>query len=411
MTEDLVLIFAYHFPPENAAGAARPFRFYKYLPRFGYECYVITAADVSSLPDLKAAHVADPFIARPREGFGWQVERFVRKFFLPGVAGTRWAVHAYRTAVKFLEQNSSRRVTILSTFPPLGTLLAGFLLARRARLPWIADFRDPLADNPGSGDLNDFQQLIHRRLERLFLNRAGCVIANTDAAEEKLKSAYPQHTGKIHRIWNGFDPEQRLGPSPLPERPFRVYSHVGELYEGRTVAPLLHSLKRLIDSGRVDPADIKIRLVGASKASSLPDPEFLKDASNAGWLELAPSVPQDEAHFIMRLSDGLLLIQPHSTVQIPGKLYDYLQIGRPVLAFVPPDSAIERVLQKSGVPYRCCYSSDTPAAFDESVLQFFELDTAPVQPGEWFEHEFNAEHHAGKLAHLIEALNGSKRLR
>ena len=40
----VVLIFAYHFPPEPEIGAARPGRFYKYLKRMGYDCRIITAA-------------------------------------------------------------------------------------------------------------------------------------------------------------------------------------------------------------------------------------------------------------------------------------------------------------------------------------------------------------------------------
>ena len=39
-----VLIIAYYFPPQNTAGAARPSRFHKYLPEFGYRTQVISAA-------------------------------------------------------------------------------------------------------------------------------------------------------------------------------------------------------------------------------------------------------------------------------------------------------------------------------------------------------------------------------
>jgi glycosyltransferase involved in cell wall biosynthesis len=408
MKEDLLLIFAYHFPPENAIGAVRPFRFCKYLDRLGYESYTVTAADVRSRPDLKAEYVADSFVTRPRKGSGWQIERFIRKFLLPGVTGTRWAISAYRAALKFLQQHPGRRLTIFSTFPPLGSHLAAFLLARKTRCLWIADFRDPLADNPGNPTLTDFQREMLRRLERFFVNRAACVIANTDRAEAKLKSTYPAHAGKIHLIWNGFDPEQRLEPLPLPRCTRRIFSHVGELYEGRTIAPLLQSVKRLLETGELRPDAIKIRLVGPAKAASLPDTNFLEAAAQEGWLELASDqVPPAEAHSIMQTSDGLLLIQPHSTVQVPGKLYEYLQIGRPILAFVPPDSSIERILQKCGVPHVCAYSTERPEGLDESVLRFFTLDSAPVKPGEWFEREFNVQNHAEKLAGLIESLHRS----
>jgi glycosyltransferase involved in cell wall biosynthesis len=408
MREDLLLVLAYHFPPENAIGAARPFRFRKYLERLGFECRVITAADVSARPDLRADYVPDPFVTRPRQGSGWQIERFIRKFLLPGVTGTQWAVEAYRAAIKFLRKHPGRRVTIFSSYPPLGTHLAAFLLARKTHCPWIADFRDPLGDNPGSGDIHDFQRRIYRRLERLFVARAASIIANTDKAEARLKSVYPARAHDVHLIWNGFDPEQRLLSLPLPDRPYRVFSHVGELYEGRNITSLLECLKRLIDAGKLNAARIKIRLVGGARSTSLPDPTFLEAAAKAGWLDLVRNhVSQEEAHFIMQTSDGLLLIQPHSTLQVPGKLYEYLQLGRPILAFVPRESSIERILQRSGVPYQCAYSSDTPDDLDGSVLRFFGLPSNSAIPSEWFENEFNVERHAAALARLIDKLHYS----
>jgi hypothetical protein len=148
--------------------------------------------------------------------------------------------------------------------------------------------------------------------------------------------------------------------------------------------------------------------VGGARSTSLPDPTFLEAAAKAGWLDLVRNhVSQEEAHFIMQTSDGLLLIQPHSTLQVPGKLYEYLQLGRPILAFVPPESSIERILQRSGVPYQCAYSSDTPDALDGSVLRFFGLPSTSAIPSEWFENEFNVERHAAALARLIDKLHYS----
>src|SRR5882672_7431527 len=86
MTEHIVLIFAYHYPPENAIGGARPFRFSKYLSKLGYTCRVFTAADQTGRDDANTEYVPDPFVAHPRNGLGWQVERAIRKVFLPG----RW---------------------------------------------------------------------------------------------------------------------------------------------------------------------------------------------------------------------------------------------------------------------------------------------------------------------------------
>lgn len=402
--DHLVLILAYHFPPENAIGAARPFRFYKYLTRMGYRCHVITAAPIATLPELKGEGVADPFITEPRSG-GWQVERLIRKALLPGATGSHWSVRAYRAALRFLDENGPAHTTVISTYPPLGTHLAAYWLKRRLGLPWIADFRDPLAGNPGNRELTRLTRPTYRRLERIFIQSADLVIANTDAAQEKLKSSYPARSERMHLIWNGFDPEDRLQALPLASSGRRIVAHVGELYGGRNVSPILRSLRRLIDAGRLSPDSFQILLVGYFDPDSVPEAEFIARAENEGWLKLDGSrIPQPEAHKLIQSSNALLLIQPQSGIQVPGKLFEYLQIGRPILAFVPPASPVERILEKSGVLYRCVHPESSSEQFDGAILSFFANPSEGAKANDWFETEFNARHHAERLAGLIDSL-------
>ncbi len=401
--QDLVLIFAYHFPPENVIGALRPYRFYKYLSRLGYRCHVITAADVAERPDLDAEHVSDPFVDNPRVGVGWQVERAIRKLLLPGVAGSQWSVHAYRAAVRFIENNPGYRVTLFSTFPPMGVHFAAYWLARQRRLPWIADYRDPVGDNPIHHQINRFTQDVYRKLERIFVRANDIAIANTDAAQAKLQRNYPDRADRIDLIWNGFDPEDRLLPLPARLPGTKILAHVGELYGGRDASPILESLRRLIDRGRICPGEILVHLAGPAVAGSIPDGTFMEKAAGEGWLRLDSSrVPQKTAHHIIQTASYLLLIQPQTALQVPGKLFEYLQIGRPILAFVPPDSPVERVLAKSGVPYLCIYPGTRTNQIDDSIFEFLQLSPDAVQPSQWFEDEFNAKQHAAKLAELID---------
>lgn len=409
MIEEIVLLFAYHFPPENAIGAVRPYRFQKYFGRLGVRCHVISAAPVFVRPDLDAEYVPDPFLSKPRQGIGWQVERAIRKFALPGVTGIQWSLAAYRRARDFIRTQPNARFTVLSTYPPLGTHLAGYLLCRKTGLPWIADFRDPLANNPGSGDIHGFQQAIYRKLERLFVKQATCVIANTDAASDSLQTTYPHFAERVHLLWNGFDPEERMEPAPIPDRKQKIFSHVGELYEGRDVRQLLASIARLVKSGRLDPLTFQIQLIGPARNTSIPDPSFIAEAAQQGWLKLvSQQVPREEAQEITRTSDGLLLVQPHSKLQVPGKLYEYIQIGRPILAFILPDSPAERILAKSGIPYQCAYTSDRRDVFDDSVLKFFRLNCTAKRPSGWFEENFNTQHHAEQLYELIRRIHGTR---
>jgi hypothetical protein len=271
-----------------------------------------------------------------------------------------------------------------------------------------------LGANPSHNFLNAFQESFHCWLERTISKTATITIANTDAMAERWKNDHPQRSDHIHLIWNGFDPEDRIRPLPLPRRDYRVLSHVGALYQGRNITPLLESFHRLFESGRLTASRIRIQLVGCALPSSIPAPEFVQRAKEDGWLELIPEqIPHQEARTIAQTSDGLLLVQPHSTVQVPGKLFEYLQIGRPVLAFIPPDTPIERILKHSGVPYRCVYAGSSPQEMDKAVESFFELKAEASSASSWFEENFDAKSQTQILERLIRSIherqNGNKR--
>jgi len=143
-------------------------------------------------------------------------------------------------------------------------------------------------------------------------------------------------------------------------------------------------------------------LIGATMSAALPNRKFLLRAQAEGWLELVTErIPQREALQIARSSHGLLLLQPQSTTQVPGKLFEYLQIGRPILAFIQPGSPAEQLLEQSGVPYRCIYPGSAPEAMDESIAGFFKLPSTATAANSWFEENFNARNQTRTLEAII----------
>ena len=409
MAKHLVLIFAYHYPPENAIGSARPFRFSKYLSKLGYKCRVFTAADQTGIDNPDVEHITDPFLERPKRGFNWQFERAIRKVLLPGEMGVQWSYRAYRSARKYIRAHPDSRATIFSTFPPLGPHLAAWQLARSEDLPWIADFRDPMRNERPAEPINRFQRKMDRWLEQVIIRRAEAVIANTSGASARWQEKYPSLKGKVHLIWNGFDPEDRVVPLPGSLGDCRVLSHTGELYAGRSATPILESIARLIATKRLPARRVRVRLVGPVESGALPKQEFLDRARDDGWIELiTEKISKLEALQIARSSDSLLLLQPQSTTQVPGKLFEYLQIGRPILAFVPPDSASQRLLEQSGVPYRCVYPGSAPAAIDDALAEFFSLPPMAVAANLWFEEQFNVEKQTRILDAIIRSLCGGQ---
>jgi glycosyltransferase involved in cell wall biosynthesis len=71
----------------------------------------------------------------------------------------------------------------------------------------------------------------------------------------------------------------------------------------------------------------------------------------AKWIQVRPQVNHRTAIDLMRAADALLLVSnttPGAEATVPGKLFEYLAVGRPVLAIAPPDSSTADVLNHTG---------------------------------------------------------------
>ena len=91
-------------------------------------------------------------------------------------------------------------------------------------------------------------------------------------------------------------------------------------------------------------------------------------------------------------------------MQVPSKLFDYIRLGRPILALTTRNSPVERILSESGVPHRCLYPDLSDAEYDRRVLEFLRLPNTPVRASETFMTRFDARHQAENLASLIAGL-------
>ncbi len=396
----VVLLFAYHFPPSNEIGGARPYRFYKYLKRLGFECHVITAAAQADAAAANIEYVPDPLDSGGRYGIAWYADRVIRKFFWTRSLRLRWFFLAFRAGQLFMKQRKDREIVLLSSSPPVATHLAAICLAAISGRRWIADFRDPLY--AVGGIRNIVKRFIAISLARLILKRADIALANTDAMQELWHYRYSGLGGKTHIIWNGYDPEDAIGNYTLPVRQHKVLSHVGELYGGRDIRPIVNAMMRLSQSGRLPDDGVTIRQIGVANQAELPDYNTLQASQALGLLEICEPVPAEEARSIALNSDGLLLIQPQTGVQVPAKLFEYLRLGRPILAYVVRNSPSERILRQAGVPFECIYPGQTPEEIEMQLLSFFELmDGREIHCNQWFTETFDASRQVNTLAQLI----------
>jgi hypothetical protein len=144
--------------------------------------------------------------------------------------------------------------------------------------------------------------------------------------------------------------------------------------------------------------------VGSIDAKAGFNQALCDQAQRDGWLELRPSVPRSQAQRLMEEADGLLLVQPQSDTQVPGKLFEYICIGRPILALVPRSSGVEQILQKASTPNVCIYGDEPGDMVDGKLLEFLRLPNAATAPSEWFQSSFDASQQTAALAKVIEGI-------
>src|SRR5262249_26956780 len=157
-------------------------------------------------------------------------------------------------------------------------------------------------------------------------------------------------------IWNGFDPAEDFHRLPVAERDQRVFAHVGDIYGPRHPATIFSSIERLLAAGRIDPARIRIDLIGPVDPNSpmWTMPAF-QSLSARGMVSCTnQAIPRQEAMQVIAEADYLLLLDLNpagGNLQVPAKIFDYVRAGRPILATTREKSGVDRILLQSGVPY------------------------------------------------------------
>lgn len=221
---------------------------------------------------------------------------------------------------------------LYSSAPPWSGQVAALLLARATGLPWIADFRDPWARAPWREDQPERIRRASVRLERRVIARADAILFATQTNRNEYVAEYGSAVAaKCHVVPNGCDPAEFVDLRTEPEPDRFVLLHAGSLYGARNPTTLFGAIATAIRSGALDRARFRFRLIGAT-AASMDGPSAAAALGLGDVVEFSPRMPRQEILREMASASCLLVLQPGTTVSVPGKLYEYLAIGRPILS-------------------------------------------------------------------------------
>ncbi len=354
-------MIAFHFPPlAGSSGIQRTLRFVQHLPALGWQPLVLTA-DSRAYPQTSQDLITEiPPDTVVRRAFALDTARHLTlggRYFGWMARPDRWVswrFAAVREGLRLIEE--FKPDAIWSTYPIASAHQIGAELQRRSGLPWIADFRDPMAQDGYPPDPKVWQSF--KRIEESAIAQARLSVFTTPSAARMYRERYPQAAERIAVLENGYDedsfagvvaaPPQPADQSPDPPRPL-VLLHSGIVYPSeRDPTQLFAALGRLAQAGVLTPADLRLRFRASMHDDLL---KALAQSHGAtGFLELCPAIGYRDALAEMLSVDALLVLQAaNCNEQIPAKIYEYLRAARPILAFTDPAGDTAGVLRDAGL--------------------------------------------------------------
>lgn len=407
MSNRKLLLVSYLYPPAGGITVQRALSFSRYLPERGFDVHVLQAPNAPTpvtdrsllkrVPPTVMVHGAftpePPFklrhfvwgllssrkkqpqgeaVAPAGGGGGWQkwAKDAIRRVICPEPE-ILWVPFAVRAARRIVKRH--RIDVVMVTAPPFSAFLVGTRLKREfPHLKFVADFRDEWLDFYLNE--SDFQsgEVVRRRateIERDTVESADLVLAVTHSSLSVIRRRYPELPDeRFVCVHNGFDPAQFANFQARPHDTHKVVvTHVGTATNASSSRYYLEALEQLPDELR---EKVETRFVGR-----IADREQIYFANRKADLKLLGFQPQDVATRHMEETDYLLVTMTDRQ-SLPGKLFEYMATGKPILALSPPDGEVARIMRETRAGI--CVDPFDMSAIQQALRQICTVPVAEV---------------------------------
>jgi glycosyltransferase involved in cell wall biosynthesis len=359
------LLVAFHFPPIKASsGLERTLALTRYLPRYGWEPLVLTAKPSAypAISDERMGQIPARTVVRRSLALDASrhlafAGRYPQWFALPD-RWQSWILSAIPAGLALIR--SHQPLVIWSTYPITSSHWIAYVLHRLTGIPWVADFRDPMAEqDPRTGELTPSWPALRRArltIERRAAQHASALTFCTQGARQICVDRYPGINADPWRvIANGFDEsafaaaESARHGLPVKDDAI-VLLHSGTIYPtpDRDPSHFFRALRQVLSQRSASARTIKVVLRASGVESYYSD--LIHALHLSGNVLFAPALPYEQALQEMLHADGLLIFQGYtSNPAIPAKLYEYFRARRPILALTDHDGETARLIHMEAV--------------------------------------------------------------
>ncbi|MGE5387100.1 MAG: glycosyltransferase [Betaproteobacteria bacterium] len=350
-----VLMVAFHFPPlTGGSGIQRTLRFVQHMPLLGWQPIVLSAAPrayEATGEELMAEIPPQTVVSRP---FALDTAKHLSlhgKYLGCMARPDRWISWKFAAVPEGLRLiDQFRPDMIWSTYPIATAHLIAATLQKRSGLPWVADFRDPMAQADYPAEQATWRSF--KAVEEKVFGQARACVFTTPGAAAEYRQRYSKTAAAIEVIENGYD-EESFAPVVSDQTPLVpgaiTLLHSGVVYPSeRDPTALFAALAKLRDQGVLVPGQFRLRFRASGHDRVLQ--AMLERHGVADLVELCPPLPYRPALAEMLRADALVLLQASNcNAQIPAKLYEYLRAGRPILGLTDPVGDTADALRQAGI--------------------------------------------------------------
>ncbi len=389
-----LLYLAYFFPPRGGAAVQRSLKFAKYLPQFGWKPLVVAngggqkdnslkVQDPTMLKELPADAVVRYTALNDAEERRYQKSQSKLRQRLEVTDSMGWWVNpAVRLGMEITQEHKPQAIVV--TMSPFSASRAGIELKERTGLPLVFDLRDPWALDETRIYPTRWHAWRDRVAMRKALGAADLVVMNTPESAKAIGEAFDL-PGKIIAITNGYDAAD-FGHGTVAASPGDVlrivhtgmfHSELAEVWDDlqagkgimnklkcarrpinlwtRTPRYLLQAMEQVIKCGAIGRDKIELVLVGEVSER---DRRIVEASPVAGCVKLLGYKSHSESVGWLESADVIFLplhtpLDGGRPLIVPGKAYECLGSGRPVLAMGPAGDMFDFVKEsRSGAVVR-----------------------------------------------------------
>jgi len=428
-----LLLVSYYFPPSNTMGAVRIGKFAKFLPRWGWEPYILTVkpeltGTPQDLPLETERHRAitagwgalasrlSSMIKREQGTIGSARKRnqaasrsrqhdlsrrFVRYVWsklstvrLPD-RSFPWYRQATAEGMRFLQHD--RMDAIFSSSGPVGSHIVASILARRTGIPWVADYRDLWSQNHVV-KYHPILTIVEKRIERAVLSPCRAAVTVSPPLAKELNALLQK---PVIVIPNGFDPDD-YDPRTKPLLRFTL-TYTGRLYPPHRDPSVLFEAVTGLKSEGVTPDRLSLRLYSPPDVS----PAFVMGSAKRfgveDFVEWGGYVPYLDSLRRQQESTVLLVIDFTGAEGIlTGKIFEYLGAGRPILALGSPAGVIASLLERTKAGVMLSTAQQIKGQLKVWLKEFESSGNIAYAPDQDEVRKYSREEQARLLAKFLE---------